>query len=171
MSLVGDSRHEIRRASSNAVIDVLHKASRAPAALAARCDQVPAVRATNGMRTRMLRCQSGTAAASQRMLGHDDASTAGAHHLASGINAMHLENRLGDVKTDCRDRLHDLSPPIRGPQQAHTFMALTCRWRSRAQHHLRTHALQQNLEVSRPSQQGQAVAAVLRERLIGSHPP
>ena len=29
------------------------------------------------------------------------------HHpyLASGINAMHLENRLGDVETDCRDRL------------------------------------------------------------------
>ena len=36
------------------------------------------------------------------------------HHLASGINAMHLENRLGDVETDCRDRLHDLAPPNRG---------------------------------------------------------
>src|ERR1700683_48650 len=36
------------------------------------------------------------------------------HHLARGIYAMYLENRLGDVETDCRDRLHDLAPPIRG---------------------------------------------------------
>jgi hypothetical protein len=28
------------------------------------------------------------------------------HHLASGINAVDLEDRLGDVETDCRDRLH-----------------------------------------------------------------
>jgi hypothetical protein len=34
--------------------------------------------------------------------------------LARSINAMHLEDRLGDVETDCRDRLHDLAPPNRG---------------------------------------------------------
>jgi hypothetical protein len=28
------------------------------------------------------------------------------YHLASGINAVNLEDRLGDVETDCRDRLH-----------------------------------------------------------------
>jgi hypothetical protein len=28
------------------------------------------------------------------------------HHLAPGINSMNLEDRLGDVETDCRDRLH-----------------------------------------------------------------
>src|SRR3954454_20648601 len=28
-------------------------------------------------------------------------------HLASGINSVNLEHRLGDVETDCRDRLHD----------------------------------------------------------------
>jgi hypothetical protein len=27
-------------------------------------------------------------------------------HLASGINTMHLKNRLGDIETDCCDRLH-----------------------------------------------------------------
>jgi hypothetical protein len=27
-------------------------------------------------------------------------------HLASGINAMHLNYRLGDVETDCRNHLH-----------------------------------------------------------------
>jgi hypothetical protein len=28
-------------------------------------------------------------------------------HLAGGINSVHLEHQLGDVETDCRDRLHD----------------------------------------------------------------
>jgi hypothetical protein len=27
-------------------------------------------------------------------------------HLASGINAMNLKDRLGDIETDCRYRLH-----------------------------------------------------------------
>ena len=27
-------------------------------------------------------------------------------HLAGSINAVDLEDRLGDVETDCRDRLH-----------------------------------------------------------------
>jgi hypothetical protein len=27
-------------------------------------------------------------------------------HLASGINSVNLEDRLGDVETDSRDRLH-----------------------------------------------------------------
>src|SRR2546429_468469 len=28
------------------------------------------------------------------------------HHLTTGINSMNLEDGLGDVETDCRDRLH-----------------------------------------------------------------
>jgi hypothetical protein len=28
------------------------------------------------------------------------------NHLPGGINAMDLENRLGDIETDCRNRLH-----------------------------------------------------------------
>jgi len=27
-------------------------------------------------------------------------------HLATGVNAVDLEYRLGNVETDCRDRLH-----------------------------------------------------------------
>src|SRR5450756_2684842 len=58
--------------------------------------------------------------------------------LTFRINAVDLENRLGDVETDCRDRLHAWLLQIVGALTAHTFMALTCRWRSRPQHHKRT---------------------------------
>ena len=34
--------------------------------------------------------------------------------LAIRIDAVNLKNRLCDVETDCRDRLHDLAPPNRG---------------------------------------------------------
>jgi hypothetical protein len=27
-------------------------------------------------------------------------------HLAGGVNAVNLEDRLGDIETDCRDCLH-----------------------------------------------------------------
>jgi hypothetical protein len=47
---------------------------------------------------------------------------------------VHLEYRLGDVETDCRDRLHAWLLQIVGALTAHTFMALTCRWMSRPQH-------------------------------------
>jgi hypothetical protein len=36
------------------------------------------------------------------------------HHFAIVINAVDLKYRLGNVETDCRDRLHDLAPPNRG---------------------------------------------------------
>ena len=35
-------------------------------------------------------------------------------HFAIVINAVDLKYRLGNVETDCRDRLHDLAPPNRG---------------------------------------------------------
>jgi hypothetical protein len=56
---------------------------------------------------------------------------------------MDLEYRFGDIETDCRNRLHDWLLQIVGALTAPTFMALTCRWRSRPQHHKRTHAPQQ----------------------------
>jgi hypothetical protein len=34
-------------------------------------------------------------------------------HLAGGINAVDLEDRFGDVETDCRDRLHGCSSESR----------------------------------------------------------
>ena len=54
--------------------------------------------------------------------------------LACSINAVHLKDRLGDVETDCRNRLHDWLLRIVGALTAPTSMALTCRWRSRPQH-------------------------------------
>src|ERR1700747_3877388 len=39
-----------------------------------------------------------------------------------------LKNRLGDVETDCRDRLHVWLLRIVGALTAPTSMALTCRW-------------------------------------------
>src|SRR5262245_38028946 len=48
-------------------------------------------------------------------------------HLAGSINAMYLEHRLGDVETDCRDRLHEWLLRIVGALTAPTSMALTCR--------------------------------------------
>src|SRR5260370_15100311 len=55
-------------------------------------------------------------------------------HLATGVNSVNLEDRLGDVQTDCRDRLHGAAPLNRGSLNSATSMALSCRWRSRPQH-------------------------------------
>src|SRR5262245_7948361 len=59
-------------------------------------------------------------------------------HLAIGVNAVHLKTRLGDVETDCLNCLHVWLLSIVGALTAPTFMALTCRWRSRPQHQKRT---------------------------------
>src|SRR6516165_559596 len=48
-------------------------------------------------------------------------------HLTSGINAVDLEHRFGDIETDCRDRLHAWLLRIVGAPTAPTSMALTCR--------------------------------------------
>src|SRR4029077_17959780 len=60
------------------------------------------------------------------------------HHIALRIDGVNLENRLRNVETDGRNRLHDLAPPNRGALSAPTSMALPCRWRSRPQHRKRT---------------------------------
>jgi hypothetical protein len=57
---------------------------------------------------------------------------------SSSINAVDLKNRFRYIETDCRNRLHDLAPPIVGALTAPTSMALACRWRSRPQHQERT---------------------------------
>src|SRR5262249_9523753 len=64
-------------------------------------------------------------------------------HLAISINAMHLKNRLRNIETDCLNCLHDWLLSIVGTSTAPTFMALTCRWRSRPQHQKRTSLWQQ----------------------------
>src|SRR5918994_4926402 len=60
------------------------------------------------------------------------------NNVASCINAVNLKTRLGDVETDCRNRLHVWLLRIVGALTATTSMALMCRWRSRPQHQNRT---------------------------------
>jgi hypothetical protein len=91
--------------------------------------------ATSSATRRKPRSQPDILAVSRRTPGRRDASTG---DLAGGINAVHLKDRLGDVETDCRDRLHNWLLRIVGALTAPTSMALTCQWRSRPQHQLRT---------------------------------
>src|SRR5262249_602325 len=56
-------------------------------------------------------------------------------HPAVRIHAMNLENRLGDIETNRRDHLHGWLLRIVATSTATTSLALTCRWRSRPQHH------------------------------------
>src|SRR5215472_8706697 len=59
-------------------------------------------------------------------------------HLAYRVDAVDLKNRLRDVETDRRDPVHAALLRIVVTPAATTSMALTCRWRSRPQHHYRT---------------------------------
>src|SRR5260370_22517356 len=64
-------------------------------------------------------------------------------YITCRVNSVDLKNRLGDIETDCRDRLHVWLLRIVGALTAPTSMALPCRWRSRPQHQQRTYAPQQ----------------------------
>src|SRR5262249_18488741 len=65
------------------------------------------------------------------------------------INSVDLKNRLSDIETDGRDRLHVWLLRIVGALTAPTSMALPCRWRSRPQHQKRTYAPQQESAATR----------------------
>jgi hypothetical protein len=42
------------------------------------------------------------------------------HHITIRVDAMNLKNRLRDIETDSRNRLHDLAPPNHGcPHSTH----------------------------------------------------
>src|SRR6266568_666507 len=56
-------------------------------------------------------------------------------YITCRVNSVDLKNRLGNIETDCRDRLHGWLLRIVGALTAPTSMALPCRWRSRPQHH------------------------------------
>src|SRR6185436_16459671 len=64
-------------------------------------------------------------------------------YITCRVNPVDLKNRLCDVETDCRDRLHVWLLRIVGALTAPTCMALPCRWRSRPQHQKQTFAMQQ----------------------------
>src|SRR5216684_1691206 len=61
-------------------------------------------------------------------------------YITCRVNSVDLKNRLGDIETDCRDRVHGWLLRIVGALTAPTSMALPCRWRSRPQHHKRSSA-------------------------------
>src|SRR4030095_16008877 len=58
-------------------------------------------------------------------------------HPSRRIDAVNLKHRLGDVETDCRDRLHAWLPITATAPAAITSMALTRRCGSRPQHQKR----------------------------------
>src|SRR5262245_46140893 len=64
-------------------------------------------------------------------------------YITCRVNSVDLKNRLSDIETDGRDRLHVWLLQIVGASTAPTSMALPCRWRSRPQHQKRTNAPQQ----------------------------
>src|ERR1700719_4367079 len=55
-------------------------------------------------------------------------------YITCRVSSVDLKNRLGDIETDCRDRLHVWLLRIVGALTAPTSMALPCRWTSRPQH-------------------------------------
>src|SRR6266545_4008296 len=64
-------------------------------------------------------------------------------YMTCRVNSVDLKNRLCNIETNCRDRLHVWLLRIVGASTAPTSMALPCRWRSRPQHQKRTHTPQQ----------------------------
>src|SRR5215470_332253 len=60
-------------------------------------------------------------------------------YVTCRVNSVDLKNRLSDIETNCRDRLHVWLLRIVGASTAPTSMALPCRWRSRPQHQKRTY--------------------------------
>src|SRR6516165_9929770 len=69
-------------------------------------------------------------------------------HLAYRVDAVDLKNRLRDVETDRRDPVHAALLRIVVTPAATTSMALTCRWRSRPQHHCRTYWMRPSITPS-----------------------
>src|SRR5262245_5878728 len=61
-------------------------------------------------------------------------------YITCRVNSVDLKNRLSDIETDGRDRLHVWLLQIVGASTAPTSMALPCRWRSRPQHQERRNA-------------------------------
>src|SRR6266487_372298 len=70
-------------------------------------------------------------------------------YMTCRVNSVDLKNRLCNIETNCRDRLHVWLLRIVGASTAPTSMALPCRWRSRPQHQKRNHAAQQKTERDR----------------------
>src|SRR5881296_2399205 len=83
-------------------------------------------------------------------------------YITCRVNSVDLKNRLGDIETNCRDRLHVWLLRIVGALTAPTSMALPCRWRSRPQHQKRTNAPQQKTANRSPHPRWRVAAAAPR---------
>src|SRR5208282_2549556 len=59
-------------------------------------------------------------------------------HVPPRVDAVDLKDRLRNIETNRRDRVHVQLPQILAAPSATTSMALTCQWRSRPQHQKRT---------------------------------
>ena len=67
------------------------------------------------------------------------------NHQTVSIHAVNLKNRLGDVETNRRTVCIVSSSESWEPSTAPTSLALSCRWRSRPQHHERTSEMPRRL--------------------------
>jgi hypothetical protein len=67
---------------------------------------MPEAGVPNGEMKRRPRCQLGTEPLLEKRENIAALQLPTEHHLAVSINAMDLKNRLRDIETDYRDRLH-----------------------------------------------------------------
>src|SRR5262245_41260381 len=90
-------------------------------------------------------------------------------YITCRVNSVDLKNRLRDIETDCRDRLHVWLLRIVGASTAPTSMALPCRWRSRPQHQKRTCAPQQTAAQQAPRSSLDHLVGVGEQRSIAKN--
>src|SRR5580692_5306748 len=87
--------------------------------------------------------------------------------IALRIDPVNLKDRLRNVETECRDRLHVWLLRIVGALTAPTYVALTCRWRSRPQHQKRPFSYREHRRVAR---QVTTYSAAVRNRRRSASP-
>jgi hypothetical protein len=85
-----------------------------PVASGEHYDQALGVRATCDAMTPSLRYQPSTAAVSGEGQHVAPLDPTAEGDITLRIGALNLKNRLRDIETKCRNRLHDLAPPNRG---------------------------------------------------------
>src|SRR5262249_47720 len=87
-------------------------------------------------------------------------------YITCRVNCVDLKNRLSDIETNCRDRLHVWLLRIVGASTAPTSMALPCRWRSRPQHQKQTSELLHSITSSARSRNDSGMARPSALRLM-----
>src|SRR6202044_3197305 len=88
---------------------VLHTASRTPVASTKQSGRAPRVHATNGTTKYRLRYRLSAAALLKECQSITPLELAANDDIALSIDTMGLKDRLPDIQTDCRNRLHGSS--------------------------------------------------------------